>query len=181
MQLFVWPLPVSTQKNVADIVLIRPAWANKPIPENIMPFKAVADLIDLYGGEDGFQRYVTSDAYDMLKARSPDNANSLISLFSRQTQTLTLMLRVITSSKPIVNDTILRKNNILPKCIHVERDYIHPYSIVNDLMKLMPGMAIYRASTKTENPNGYIDDCKCVISKVLGSIDVAERPSKPLF
>lgn len=152
---------------VVDLVLIRPSWSDKSSPENMLPFKVVADLIELYGTENGLERYKSSDALAKLSVISPDNTSSLLGMFNENPNIVVPMLRAISSCEPIINTNVLEKRGIIPTCVYVERDYIHPFSKVNEIAQLIPNTRIIRSTTKSEDKQGYIRDCKAVLSQVI--------------
>lgn len=159
-------------ERVIDLVLIRPSWSDKSSPENMLPFKVVADLIELYGAESGFECYKASDSLAQLSAISPDNANSLLGMFNGKTDIVVPMLRAISSCEPIIDTNALVKRRIVPKCVYVERDYIHPFSKVNEIAQLIPSTRIIRAATKSEDKQNYIHDCQAVLFE---AVRTAER------
>lgn len=63
------------------LVLVRPAWLDKPSPPNLALFSEIGHLLHQYGAERGKDRFRLMAAYREVDAASPAAAASLLSQF----------------------------------------------------------------------------------------------------
>lgn len=64
------------------VVLSRPAWMDKPDPENLTVYGTIAELIRHEGAKKGLEEFKKTEDYKKTLEQSPDSAESLCKQFS---------------------------------------------------------------------------------------------------
>lgn len=63
------------------LVLVRPAWLDRPNPQNLAVFPIIARLLHEFGTEGGKQKFISSDEYRRVKETSAAVAESVLGQF----------------------------------------------------------------------------------------------------
>ena len=64
------------------LVLSRPAWLDRPLPDNLLSLPRIAHYLRQFGPEAGFEQYQANEGWDALVAASPDTADSVARQFA---------------------------------------------------------------------------------------------------
>jgi len=70
-------------ERVRALILVRPAWLDRPHPPNLYVYEEIAALLRRHGPQTGKQRFVADSAYRRARQRSPSLTSSLTSQFDR--------------------------------------------------------------------------------------------------
>ena len=65
------------------LVLVRPAWIDRPLPENVSLYATIARLIRDLGPKDGLEHFRKTAVFQAMDRESPDCARSLIGQFEQ--------------------------------------------------------------------------------------------------
>ena len=68
---------------VLGLVLVRPAWIDRPLPENVALYAAIARLDAGAGPTEGLARFRATPEFEAMERESPDCARSLIGQFEQ--------------------------------------------------------------------------------------------------
>jgi len=113
---------------VLGLVLLRPAWLDRPFPENVAIFSEIARLIREHGAKQGKEIFQQSLVYQKLRAEFPDTANSLSTQFDhpRAEETVAKLER-IPNDAPV--DSLEELSGIRSPTLVLanKQDPIHPF------------------------------------------------------
>ncbi len=113
--------------SVSKLILVRPAWINRPDPENLESVKLVADHIEQFGIEEGRQRFVETAIYKDIAERVPNCAKSLRDQFSReQAEKTYFLLKELTEDAPFTQWEAVEGLQIPALILANEQDPLHP-------------------------------------------------------
>lgn len=137
-------------ERLRGLILSRPAWLDKPNPENLSILKTVAALIREYGTERGQKRFLQSNEYAAIVNESRDVAESLLGQFEhpRAAETVAKLER-ITGDAPC-RDRSGWANIAVPTLVLANRqDPIHPFEFGETLAAGIPGAELVEITPKS--------------------------------
>ena len=70
-------------ERVRGLVLSRPAWIDRPLPENVRLYSLVAGLLKSAGAREGLEQFRRTAEYQAMERESPDCAKSLVGQFEQ--------------------------------------------------------------------------------------------------
>lgn len=141
---------------VQGLILSRPAWLDRPIPENLRALLVVADLIRRHGARQGLEHFKRSEVYHTLRQLSPDSADSLAGQFAEPRAE-----EAVARLERIPNDVPHPRQNEwagikAPTLILATRmDPIHPFDYANTLAQIIPGARVKELTPKSVSRERY--------------------------
>lgn len=155
-------------EKVSHLILVRPSWVSDASPVNMMIYSVAADYLALYGPDEGLKRFIRSAAYKTLEKGSPDNANSLKSLFSGQdpAATVTLLRRIFTCD-PAFDGTAIQRSKIPCCCVGTPWDVIHPLSVARQLAAEIGIGDIHEIYAKSLDKSRHITELTSIITSFI--------------
>lgn len=148
---------------IKSVTLVRPAFHTKRMPEIQQVHAVVANYIDIYGTRTGLEYFKATEVYERLALASPDNANSLVAMFSLDPNKVIPLLRMITSGDPGFDSEALKKSAIPFRVIGTLYDEIHPMAKAEAICQDLGLAAVDTAYPKTLNRDAYNRDITNVI------------------
>jgi pimeloyl-ACP methyl ester carboxylesterase len=115
------------------LVLSRPAWLDRPLPDNLRLLPWVASFIRRYGTAEGLARFLSNADYELLRARQPDLADSLASQF----------------------DADRAETDVAPLVLLTRQDSVHPAAYAQDLAAAIPGAILRELTPRTVDEDRY--------------------------
>ena len=158
-------------ERVARLMLARPAWVDRPALEGQQGYIEAGQYLELYGVAEGLERFRVSDVFRSVASASPDNANSLLSYFSRpRPETTTGLLARLPKDWPGVPLSLLKKLSQPTLVLGNGEDIVHPLSFAQELAKLIPHAKLSVIPSKTLDPNGYQSEFKASLGQFLAEV-----------
>lgn len=155
-------------ERVSRVVLARPAWVDQPGPETQMAYVAAGEYLKRYGGEEGLARFTETDTYKNLKAKSDDNAKSLVGYFTRpRPDTTTALLARIPKDGPGITRREMAAITAPTLLIGNGEDYVHPLSYAQELAGLIPGARLKVITSKNTSVELYTREFSEALSDFL--------------
>ncbi|MDX2037653.1 MAG: alpha/beta hydrolase [Isosphaeraceae bacterium] len=156
---------------VIALVLSRPAWLDRPRPENLIMFEEIAALIREFGVDEGKRRFADSATYRAIRSASPDAAVVLLGQFDHPRAGETFeKYAAITASSPgedrsdwasIVVPTLILAN---------ELDPIHPPEIARVLHETIPGSELVEITPKSVSLERHAADVREAIGRFTSAL-----------
>jgi pimeloyl-ACP methyl ester carboxylesterase len=146
------------------LVLSRPAWLDKPFPENTHTYPRIARLIRDHGALEGCKRFQTSAEYQVVLEQSPDAAKSLVGQFeSPRAEDAVVRLERIPNDAPCRHRdewaAIRVPTLVLGNC----QDPIHPFEYAKALAQAIPQAQFAELTPKSIRVESHVADvCKAV-------------------
>jgi len=156
---------------VRGLVLARPAWLERPAPENMRPNAFVGELLDRYPPAEARRRFEESDVARRLAAEAPDNLASLRGFFSREPLAVTsLLLRRISADGPGVGTDEIAGLRVPTLLVGTGRDLVHPLAHVDSLASLIPGARRCEVASKALDRDRYRREFRAALSSFLSEL-----------
>jgi pimeloyl-ACP methyl ester carboxylesterase len=134
------------------LILVRPAWLDRPFPPNLRWFPLAASLLQEYPADEAAHRCKQSPAFSELAAESKPAADSLLGQFRRpHARERAVILARMPASAPVTSLTQCRQLQILTLVVVNARDPVHPDILGEQLAAAIPGAALSRITSKAES------------------------------
>lgn len=161
-------LAVMQPELVCGLILARPAWVDRLAPANLAPHRQIAELITAHDTKEARQIFEATEMAATLASISPDNLNSLLSLFERrplkQTQAL---LTTIAHDGPGISCDAISNIDVPTLVVGTSRDPIHPLAIAEKLVKLIKCASLIEITSKSDNRSAYVREFRAAIGQFL--------------
>jgi len=150
------------------LVLLRPAWLDHPLAENVVIFATIASLIRRHGPEKGAKLFQKSDLYSAILRQSSDATGSLLELFlnPRSLETVARLERIPTDV-PNRDRTEWRKIAAPTLVLANRSDPIHPFEYGSTLAREIPSARLIELTPKSVNLAQYTAELRAHIDSFL--------------
>jgi len=155
-------------QRVLGLVLLRPAWLDRPMPANVATFGLIARFLREYGPQKGAEIFKQSVTYTSVLGESPDAANSLLELFShpRALETVAKLER-IPQDAPNRERAEWRKISVPTLVLANRNDPIHPFEFGTVLSGEIPRAEFAELTPKSVNAAQYTTEVRSNIASFL--------------
>jgi pimeloyl-ACP methyl ester carboxylesterase len=153
-------------ERVLGLVLVRPAWIDRPLPENVARYTTIARLIRESGPRDGLAVFRASPECLAMERESPDCARSLVGQFEhpRALECVAWLERLAADSP--CSDRTLYGNLKIPTLILGNRqDPIHPWALAQSLFEVIPGALLREITPKSVSLECHAADVQQAIDE----------------
>jgi pimeloyl-ACP methyl ester carboxylesterase len=139
-------------ERVNGLILVRPAWLDRPFPTNLRWFPLVASLLQEYPADEAARRCKQSPAFSELAAESKPAADSLLGQFRRpHARERAGILAGMPASVPVTSLTQCQQLQIPVLVVVNAHDPVHPDTLGEQLAAAIPGAALSRITSKAES------------------------------
>lgn len=157
-------------ERVERLILARPAWVDRPALENQQGYIAVGQQLELFGAQ-GLESFQSTELYQDIKKLSPDNANSLLSYFSRpRLETTTALLARLPKDWPGVPLSMLTVLTQPTLLIGNGEDWVHPLSFAHKLAEFIPHARLEVIPSKSVDSAGYTAKFRLALEQFLQEV-----------
>jgi pimeloyl-ACP methyl ester carboxylesterase len=158
-----------------SLCIARPAWFDRPSPDNMAIFAVAAAFLDAHGAQEARARFEACEPFAALKAVSPDNAASLLGQFDRpdpaSTQVLLSRLAVDGTGLSMADYHALR----LPvQVIGHGQDAVHPWAMAQAIADAIPGAELVEITAKSISLERYRAEFSCALEGFLRRVEAGE-------
>ena len=158
---------------VSSLVLARPAWVVEPAPPTQAAYLEVARHLRDWGATEGRKRFRQTETYRFLSQAAPDNAATVMALFSRPRPDTTIaLLSCLPTDGPGIGRTELTELAQRTLIIVTPDDHVHLASYGHELGSLVPNAQVVEITSKACDRNRYVTDFR----KQLADFLLEERP-----
>jgi pimeloyl-ACP methyl ester carboxylesterase len=162
---------------VHALVIVRPAWLNQPLPDNLRAFPEVARLLRAVGPETGRVIFQESARYREIEAISPSGAVSLLGQFDQPGAVARARrLEEMPSSVPYLDRGSIRSLSVPVLVIGAPSDPVHPIGYAEELASLMPGSRLAVLTSRDLSPERNRADLEAAVTRFLA--DLAPMPGQ---
>jgi pimeloyl-ACP methyl ester carboxylesterase len=150
------------------LVLVRPAWIDRPLRENVALYTTIARLILERGPSDGLAEFRRLPEFLAMERESPDCARSLVGQFEHpRAVECVARLEQLAADTPC-GDRIAYGNLKIPTLILGNRqDPIHPWPLAGSLAEIIPGAVLREVTPKSVSFDGHAADVRQAIDDFL--------------
>jgi pimeloyl-ACP methyl ester carboxylesterase len=137
---------------VAGLILVRPAWLDRPFPPNLRWFPIAARFLQKFPVDEAARRFQETPEFLELKMASPFAADSLLGQFRRRcARERAGILAEMPASVPVESLSHCQRLQIPVQVIVNPDDPVHPDTLGEHLTAAIPGAALSRVTSKTES------------------------------
>jgi pimeloyl-ACP methyl ester carboxylesterase len=153
---------------VLGLVLARPAWIDRPLPENVHLYSTIARLIRESGPEQGLAQFRTSPEFLAMDRESPDCARSLVGQFEHpRAAECVARLERLAADTPCAQRAWYGNLKIPTVILGNRQDPIHPWPLAQSLAELIPGALLREVVPKSVSLDGHAADVQQAIDDFL--------------
>jgi pimeloyl-ACP methyl ester carboxylesterase len=155
-------------ERVLGLVLVRPAWIDRPAPENVSRYAAIARLIREFGPEEGLVRFRNSSEFRTMERESPDCARSLIGQFEQpRASECVARLERLAADTPCSDRGSYQSIRVPTLVLGNQLDPIHPWLLAKSLSDLIPGALLREITAKSVSVDRHAADAHSAIDQFL--------------
>jgi pimeloyl-ACP methyl ester carboxylesterase len=148
-------------QRVLGLILLRPAWLERPMQRNTMIFALIAKLIREHGPQEGLNIFVKSECYASVIRESSDSADSLRALFwDRRAAETVARLELIPPDTPNPDRSEWRRIQVPTLVLANRCDPIHPFEYGQALAEEIPGARLEELTPKCVDLRQYTCDLR---------------------
>lgn len=138
-------LALQYPKKVKALVLVRPAWLDKPHPQNLDILKLLANLMEEGRGEE----LIRHKDFIGLEQVEYNTAQSVLKQLGReQPEYTSIIFKKMIADCPFSNLSELRELKIPVLILASKDDALHPYEIANSLKNAIPNSILIEVPSK---------------------------------
>ena len=153
---------------VLGLVLARPAWLDRPLPENARVFPHVAQFLLKFGAVEGLTRYRESPEYRALLAASPDTARSLVAQFQEpRAEECVVRLERLPHDCPSHDREEWRALRVPTLVLGSRDDPVHPWECAEVLAREIPTAVLGEMTPKSRSFERHAADLQSAIDAFL--------------
>jgi len=155
-------------ERVAGLILVRPAWAFEPAPENMRPIREVAKLIRSHSPQEARAIFAASETAERLLSEAPDNLASLHGYFDRaDIRAFVDVLADIAADGTGVSEAEAARFEMPTLVIGNVSDAIHPMATAEILANAIPGSRFIEVPAKAVDAAGHSPAVRAAIHHFL--------------
>ncbi|HEY0718481.1 MAG TPA: alpha/beta fold hydrolase [Streptosporangiaceae bacterium] len=142
---------------VSALVLVRPAWLDRPLPPNLAAYPLIAQLLRTHGAAGGLTRFGHSGVHQAVLAESPSAAASLRGQFTAPGAAgRAVRLDRMPRSAPSPEVTTLRQVRQPALVVGAPRDPVHPLALAQATAAALPEASLRVVKARDEDPPGQL-------------------------
>lgn len=155
-------------ERVWGLVLSRPAWLDRPLPENMAVFPFIAGLIRRHGARQGLELFKQSEPYLEIARQSPDSANSLVGQFEhpRAEETVAKLER-LPHDAPNLDRGDWLGLTVPTLVLATRQDPVHPFEYGETLAHSIPGAVLKEVTAKSVSLERHTAEVQAAIEVFL--------------
>lgn len=158
-------------ERVRALVLSRPAWLDRPLPENARVYSHVVQHILKYGAREGLAVFRKTPEFQVILNESPDAAQSLVRQFEhpRALECVARLERIPHDSP--CHDRSEWKAIRVPTLVLGNRvDPIHPWEFAQTIAREIKGAVLRELTPKSTNVDRHAADVRAALDEFLQSL-----------
>jgi pimeloyl-ACP methyl ester carboxylesterase len=155
-------------ERLLGLVLSRPAWIDKPLPENVHLYSMIAGLLQSVGAKEGLERIRRTALFQAMEGESPDCAKSLVGQFEqpRAEECAARLARLIVDT-PCPDRSMYKTINVPTLVLGNHQDPIHPWDLAQALAGLIPGAELCEITPKSVSLEQHAADVQKAVDGFL--------------
>lgn len=156
---------------VHALVLIRPAWTDKPLPDNLAAFGEIASMLRSRGPDDGRAMFAGSPTCRAIAEESPSAAASLLDQFDKPRALERVgRLEELPRSVPYRDPAELHDLTAPTLLIGTQHDPIHPFHIAEEWAHLIPSGRLVEIASRDRAPEQHRVELRGAVDRFLADL-----------
>ncbi|MEX2560663.1 MAG: alpha/beta hydrolase, partial [Pirellulales bacterium] len=163
-------------ERLIGLVLSRPAWLDRPNPDNVRVFAEIARLLREHTPQTALAHFEQSETYQRTLSDSPDAAASLLGQFT-QPRAVEAVARLerIPADAPAKSLDELRRIRVPTLVLANRQDPIHPFEYGRTLAGAIDGARFAELTPKSQSIEAHAADVARALGEFLDSLPRSER------
>jgi pimeloyl-ACP methyl ester carboxylesterase len=158
-------------EKVKGLFLLRPAWLNKPRPQNLEILHRLGDFLKNNSVEETRQWLLKDDLFKRLEIENKTCAASVMNHLNRPDRTIAgLTLTGMTNSFPFKEFSDLRKLSCQVLVAGSADDQLHPLDMAQRLAGCIPGSEFKEVPSRYSNPKEHLIEVRRLLSSFLSQL-----------
>jgi pimeloyl-ACP methyl ester carboxylesterase len=174
---------VLNPERTMSLCIARPAWFDRPGPDNMAIFALAARCLEDHeseADEPGRQaakaQLMASDAFAALKKASSHNAKSLLRQLDGPDRVVTRhLLARLAVDGPGISFADYRALRMPVQVIGHGEDVVHPWAMAEGIAAAIPGAQLVSITPKSESLEAYLRDFRAALSGFLRDVEAREN------
>jgi pimeloyl-ACP methyl ester carboxylesterase len=161
-------------ERVSALVLSRPAWIDRPVPENVRLYSTIAKLLQSVGAREGLERFRRTAEFQAMERESPDCAKSLLGQFEqpRAEECAARLARLVVQT-PCHDRELYRTIKVPTLVLGNRQDPIHPWDLAETLAGLIKDAELREITPKSVSLEQHAADVQQAVDGFLASGSVS--------
>jgi pimeloyl-ACP methyl ester carboxylesterase len=156
-------------ERLLGLVLSRPGWIDRPLPDNTRVFVHIARHILHHGARDGLVLFRGTPEYRAILDEAPECAASLEAQFTQpRAEECVTRLERIPFDSPCHDREELASIDVPTLVLGNRQDPIHPWDFARSLTGLIPDAALAELTPKSRSVERHAADVQRAIDEFLG-------------
>lgn len=149
---------------VLGLVLSRPAWLDRPLPENARVFPHVAQHLLKFGAEEGLRRFQETPEFLALNTEAPETARSLERLFlDPRAEEYVVRIERIPHDCPSHEREGWSAVSVPTIVLGTRQDPIHPWGFAETTARYIPGSELVELTPKSWSLERHAADFQAAV------------------
>ena len=150
-------LAVRYPARVAALVLVRPAWLDRPLPPNLAAYPVIAALLRRHGPDEGRARFEASAYFRDVRAESAAGAASLLGQFTAPYAVeRAVRLDRMPRSAPVAGADAFDQVRQPALVVGAPRDPVHPLALAEATAGALPAATLRVVTARDQDPPGQL-------------------------
>jgi len=159
-------------ERVRGLVLVRPAWLDRPHPDNLELIARLGEWIVRHGPEDARERLDSDEAFRAMREAIPGAAASITSALARCRDAQSgRVLRDMVAQAPFPSLESLRTVRCPALVLACERDPLHPVELARTIASALPDSELREVPARYSAPDEHAEAVRASVT------DFVERVS----
>jgi pimeloyl-ACP methyl ester carboxylesterase len=155
-------------ERVRGVVLVRPAWIDRPLPTNVALYSTIARLIRELGPAEGLLQFRSSPEFLAMERESPDCAKSVVGQFDQpRAAECVARLERLAADSPCLDRSAYGNLNLPALVVGNRQDPIHPWPLAEELSKTIAGSRLCEVTPKSVNLDRHSADVQRAIDEFV--------------
>jgi pimeloyl-ACP methyl ester carboxylesterase len=153
---------------VRGLVLSRPAWLDRPLPENSAVYPLIAQLIRRHGARRGLELFKQTEQYRAVAREAPDAARSLCGQFENpRAEETVVKLERIPRDAPSRDQREWASIAVPALVLASRQDPIHPFEYGQVIARALPQAEFRELTSKSVSPERHAQETQAFIEAFL--------------
>ncbi len=153
---------------VLGLVLSRPAWLDRPLPENLRVFPHIALYLLRHGPREGLARFRETPEYQDLVREAPDCAEMVVANFEHpRAEECIARLERLPHDAPCHDRAEWRSIRVPTLVLANRQDPVHPWHLAETLTQSIPGAVLREITPKSVSLARHAADFQGIVEEYL--------------
>ena len=161
-------MALSFPEAVGGLILVRPAWLDRRMPENLKEHVLIGKLLEKHSVEEARRLFAESKEYRHLQETAPACASSLMGQFDApEAKQCASRLTRIPDSTPFANLADLATLRCKTLVLGTDRDPVHPLDMARQYAEAIPASLFATVCSKSEDKDRHLSECAAAITEFV--------------